>query len=70
MQHVLTLVKVRPTKEGRAYIQRFLACDVGAELEQKKNPWLLYWCQWYDPWSMSQELVLGLPVCSTSGHTT
>ena len=56
MQHQLTLVKIRPTNTCQAYVRGLLLGEVRAELEQKQNPWLLYWCQWYDPWSMTGQL--------------
>ena len=62
MQHQLTLVKVRYTKYGQAYVRGLLAGEVSAALEQKQSPWLLYWCQWYDPWSMTGDLISDLPL--------
>ena len=62
VQHRITLVKVRPTSLGKAYIRKFVMGEVEAEMDQYKNPWLLYWCQWYDPWSMSDLYSQHLPV--------
>jgi len=62
MQNQLTIVKVRPTKQGNAYIKGLHSGHTGIDFNQNDSPWLLYWCQWYDPWSLTVALVHGLPL--------
>lgn len=62
MQHKITVMKIRKSIESDEYLGRLPKTQPVLELNQKKNPWLLYWSQWYDPWSMSQDLTSGLQV--------
>jgi hypothetical protein len=62
VQNQLTIVKVRPTKPGNEFIKGLLAGQTGVDFNQRESPWLLYWCQWYDPWSLTIQLVHDLPL--------
>jgi hypothetical protein len=62
VQNQFTIVKVRSTKQGHVFIKGLLAGQTGVEFNQRESPWLMYWCQWYDPWSLTIQLVHDLPL--------
>jgi hypothetical protein len=53
MQHVITIVKTRVTRDGLTFIRRLQGDFTTPILDQAKSKWLLYWAQYYDPWLSS-----------------
>ena len=61
-QHLITIIKLRNCAATKAAISRFRKRNYRVELNQQKNPSLLYWSQHYDPWLSTIEYSFRLPV--------